>query len=270
MIPTTLKDRWADVDGSGRAETYVALLNRARPGDDPSTYPATLAWIDPQPGERILEVGCGNGAVARAVARHVPAIRELVATDASAAMIAEARRRSRDVDAPLRFEQADAARLPFPDGAFDRAYAVETFVILPDPHAALLEMGRVTRSGGSICVRESDVEAHALLASDLALERRLMRFVADEEYNGAIARQVIGWCKELGWTVEAVPAVETSEDGGFLLAELLPEWIADAQAAGVMTAEEGELFMADVRERQERGLFLSYTVNFRMRARKPV
>ena len=53
--------RWGHVDESGRADRYVALLNRLRPDDEPEHFPNTLAWIDARPGERILEVGCGNG-----------------------------------------------------------------------------------------------------------------------------------------------------------------------------------------------------------------
>lgn len=63
------------VDDSERAHDYVALLNRLRPDDEPEHFSHTLAWIDAQSGERVLEVGCGNGAVARAVARAVPDIR---------------------------------------------------------------------------------------------------------------------------------------------------------------------------------------------------
>jgi len=49
-----------------------------------------MEWIDAQSGERTLEVGCGNGVVARAVARHAPAIRGVVALDISAAKLTAA------------------------------------------------------------------------------------------------------------------------------------------------------------------------------------
>jgi ubiquinone/menaquinone biosynthesis C-methylase UbiE len=264
----TFKWRWAHVDQSGRADQYVGILNRMRASDDPASFPATLAWIAAQPGERILEVGCGNGAVARAVARQTPAVREVVAVDTSAAMIAEAQRQTAGRDLPISFQVADAQHLPFADATFDRCYAMELFVILPDPYQALLEMGRVTRPGGHICLRESDCDTHAMLGSDLALTRRLMRFVGDCEYNGAVGRQLIGWCKELGWQVQVVPAVGTDEDGTFLQAVLLPEWLADAQRVGVVTAAEAEQVLADVRYRQQAGTSFSYTVNFRISAIK--
>lgn len=263
------KWRWSHVDESDRADWYVGVLNRARADDDPAHFPATLAWIDAQPGEHVLEVGCGNGAMARAVARAVPAIREVVAVDASAIMTAEARRLLGGRDLPVRFEVADARHLPFPAASFDRCYATETFVILPDPHRALLELGRVTRPGGRICLWEADCDARALLGSDLDLTRRLTRFIGDHEFNGAVARQLIGWCRELGWTVDVIPAVGVSESVTPQWATLLDEWLADAQQAGVLTPKEVGQFRADIQLRQQKGTFFAYTVNFRITATKP-
>src|SRR5690349_14602977 len=105
------KWRWANVDASGDPARYVGILNQVRETDDPDHYPATLAFIDAQPGERILEVGCGNGAIARAVARR-GAARHVVAVDYSAALIGEARRQaSSSPAAPVAFAVADAGRL---------------------------------------------------------------------------------------------------------------------------------------------------------------
>lgn len=261
--------RWAHVDESERSDDYVALLNRIRPDDDPASFPNTLTWIDAQPGERILEVGCGNGAMARAVARGAPEIRELVAVDVSEAMIGAAQHQVEGV-LPVTFQVADAHHLPFPDDSFDRCYATEIFVIVPDPHQAFQELARVTRPGGYLCLWEADCDVRAILSSDLALSRRLMRFVGDHEFNGAVGRQLIGWLKELGWQVEFVPTVSISDGSGFLSEWLMDEWLPNAVDAGVITREEAESFLVDIRQRQGRGTFLSYTVNFRITARKPV
>ncbi len=269
MARDDYKWRWSHVDEGEHGDRYVALLNRARADDDPTHFPTTLAWIDAQLGERVLEVGCGNGAMARAIARAVPAIREVVAVDASGIMIAEARRLLAGRDLPVYFEVADAHHLPFPDASFDRCYATETFVILPDPRRALLELGRVTRPGGRICLWEADCDARALLGSDLDLTRRLTRFVGDHEFNGAVARQLIGWCKEIGWHVDVVPAVGVSESVSPQWAMLLDEWLVDAQRASVLTPEEVGQLRADIQFRQQRGLFFAYTVNFRITATKP-
>lgn len=268
MTQTDYKWRWSHVDTSGHADRYLATLNRIRADDDPAHAPNTMAWIDPQPGERLLEIGCGNGAVARAVARHEPRVRSVTATDNSATMIAAARLLMRGRPLPVSFAVADAHRLPFPDASFDRTYAQEIFVVLPDPYQAFCELARVTRVGGHICLWESDCDARGIVADDPALARRIMEFVGRHEYNGAVGRQLIGWCKDRGWETKIIPAVGTSEDGTTLLTTMLDEWLSDAQAAGAITADEAGRFRGDIQHRQETGRFFSYLVNFRILAVK--
>jgi SAM-dependent methyltransferase len=269
MSERNFRWRWSNVDASDRADEYVELLNQLRPDDDPARFPNTLAWIAPQPNERILEVGCGNGAVARAVANYQPDIREVVAVDASAVMIAAARQAIAGRALPVTYAVADAQQLPFPDGAFDRSYAQELFVILPDPEQALRELARVTRPGGQMRVWESDVDTHAMLGPDVALARRFMRYVGDVEYNGAIARQLIGWLKAWGWQVTATPAVNVSTAESPTHAALMREWLADAQTANVITTAEADSLVADYQRRLQAGTYFAYLVNFRIAATKP-
>jgi SAM-dependent methyltransferase len=165
---------------------------------------------------------------------------------------------------------ADAQRLPFPDASFDRCYATEIFVILPDPRRAFEEMVRVTRPGGHLCFWESDCDTRAILGADLALSRRVMRFIGDQEFNGAVARQLIGWLKEVGYEMRITPTVGVMDGPSRLQSVLLPEFLDDAVHAGVVTPEEADAFLADLRDREEHGLFFAYLVNFKIRARKPV
>ncbi|HVE53668.1 MAG TPA: methyltransferase domain-containing protein, partial [Ramlibacter sp.] len=56
----------------------------------------------------------------------------------------------------LRFVEASAERLPFPDGHFDRAMMLRSFHHMPDQEAALRELRRVLKPGGSVLVQELD------------------------------------------------------------------------------------------------------------------
>lgn len=94
-----------------------------------------------EPPRRILDVGTGSGAAARYVAGRWPDA-EVTAVDLSPAMVAEAARRG---GLRERYLVADAARLPFPDGAFDLVVQVNAI-----PFAA--ELARVVAPGGSVAV----------------------------------------------------------------------------------------------------------------------
>jgi len=114
---------------------------------------ADLAGV--APGMRVLDVGCGTGALTEELVRRVgteaagaeaPAPVAVAAVDPSASFVAAMRTRFPEVDV----RRAPAERLPFPDGAFDVALAQLVFHFVADPPAALAEMRRVTRPGGAI------------------------------------------------------------------------------------------------------------------------
>jgi ubiquinone/menaquinone biosynthesis C-methylase UbiE len=81
-------------------------------------YEAALAAVDPPP-RRALDLGTGTGAGALAIARRFPGA-EVVGVDLAEGMLAEARQKTPpELAARVRFQRADAARLPFPDASFD-------------------------------------------------------------------------------------------------------------------------------------------------------
>jgi ubiquinone/menaquinone biosynthesis C-methylase UbiE len=93
----------------------------------------------------LLDVGCGAGSVAFELRRRFPD-HSVCAVDVSAAYLAFAQ--GRDGSRGIRFELADAARLPFEASAFAGAIAQLALNFKPDPARAVREMRRVTRSGG--------------------------------------------------------------------------------------------------------------------------
>jgi SAM-dependent methyltransferase len=100
-----------------------------------------------QDGDAIVDVGCGTGALAEATAAIAPSSR-IIGVDLSAAYVAAAR--SRSATERAFFERGDAQRLRFSAGTFDQTLSLLSFNFIPDPAAALEEMIRVTRSGGTI------------------------------------------------------------------------------------------------------------------------
>jgi SAM-dependent methyltransferase len=110
----------------------------------PSGYPRALAYLDPTRGDRILDIGCGRGEIARACAEHGA---DAIGLDYSRAALDIAS----EAGTPDLVE-AGATQLPFPDGAFDKILFMEILEHLDDVDLgiALAEIKRVLSPGGYV------------------------------------------------------------------------------------------------------------------------
>jgi ubiquinone/menaquinone biosynthesis C-methylase UbiE len=112
--------------------------------------------LRPRPGNRILDVGCGEGLAEVSIGRlHLSQIR-LAGVDNVPAKVAQARRETAAHNQPAWFAAGDAVRLPFTAGAFDSTYCVAVLQHVRDVEAAVGEFARVTREGGRIVAVEPD------------------------------------------------------------------------------------------------------------------
>ena len=106
-----------------------------------------LRWLDPSPGWRWVDVGCGNGAFTQMlVERCAPAAVQGI--DSSKEQIAYARERAGRGSA--RFDIGDAMALPYADASFDAAVMALVIFFVRDPALSVAEMARVVRPGGSV------------------------------------------------------------------------------------------------------------------------
>jgi len=108
---------------------------------------ATVRAVDPQPGERILDVAAGTGTSSVALQRNGARV---VAVDFSPGMIAEGRRKHKNVE----FIEADAEKLPFGDNEFDAATISFGLRNVANPKVALGELYRVLKPGGRLVICE--------------------------------------------------------------------------------------------------------------------
>ena len=105
-----------------------------------------LRELDPQPGEKLLEIGFGGGALIEASLERRAAV---VGADISQAMVARARRR---FGGRAEIVTASVEALPLPDGAADKAASVNNIYFWRDPAGGMAELARVVRPGGLLAI----------------------------------------------------------------------------------------------------------------------
>lgn len=108
-------------------------------------YPYLLQEIGRTWGDRVLDVGCGTGALLAQILSE-DAHRQVAGLDLSANMLDQARQRLGDRAVLI---QGDSAHLPFPDRSFDIVVCCDSFHHYPDPQAVLAEVSRVLEFGGT-------------------------------------------------------------------------------------------------------------------------
>jgi ubiquinone/menaquinone biosynthesis C-methylase UbiE len=103
-----------------------------------------------------LDAGCGTGFLSFELAARG---HRVTGVDFAPAMLAEARRKALERRVALRFEEADAERLPFPAGRFDLVISRHLLWTLPHPEAAIDEWIRLLRPGGRLVVVDGQFDA---------------------------------------------------------------------------------------------------------------
>jgi ubiquinone/menaquinone biosynthesis C-methylase UbiE len=153
---------------SSSAEAYERYLASAF-----SPWAAQLVQLaDVGAGDRVLDVGCGTGIVARHAARQASSV---VGLDLNQDMLAVARSVSGDVRPAIEWRHGDASGLPFPPRAFDVVFCQQAMQFFSDPVRALGEMHRVLAAGGraAISVCRPIRFAPAYVALSNALDRHV-------------------------------------------------------------------------------------------------
>ena len=124
-----------------------------------------MSLLQPQPSERVLDIGGGTGRVSQTLGDNYT----IIVCDPSWGMLREARQKQLVACCGL------AERLPFADGAFDRIVMVDAFHHLCDQHIAASETLRVLRPGGRLVVEEPDIRRWTVKLIALAERLLLMR-----------------------------------------------------------------------------------------------
>jgi ubiquinone/menaquinone biosynthesis C-methylase UbiE len=187
------------------------------PGHDAYWYysPAFFEEIVPPPGRRTLDLGCGEGRVARDLTARGHSI---VGVDASPTLL----RHAQEADPDGSYVAADAASLPFEDGSFDLVVAYNSLMDVDDLPGSVREAARVLEPGGSLCIcithpvsnagrfTERAADAAFVIRDSYLLRRRL-----DETFTrGDLSMTFHGWLLSMEAYARAL------ESAGFVIERL--------------------------------------------------
>src|SRR5438093_7063177 len=184
------------------AQDLVRRLDlRAKVDDEVTARAEYLSLLEIGSGQRVLDIGCGSGVIARDVARRVQPNGRVVGIDSSPALIAAARELTTATDGAtsITFREGDCRALPLADDSFDVAIAATVLTHVPDGHRAILEMARVVRPGGRVGVFDFDGDGLLVAHPDRDMTRRIVAAFSDHSaVNGWLVRELPGLFKGAG------------------------------------------------------------------------
>jgi SAM-dependent methyltransferase len=232
----------------------------------PGRHRWLVGLLDPRPGDRVADLGCGTGA---SLVHVLPVDQALaVGVDAGAAVLRQAAEAltQREAAARVLLVRADLKQpLPFPDAAFDRVLCHNVLECLPDPEALAAEAGRVLRPGGRLVLSHSDFDTLVFASEDLELTRRLVRAYCDaqqswmEAVDGTIGRRLADTAGQAGLVVEDVQA-QVVVSRRFAPGELgwgyAHNLAATLAASGDAAPDELDRWLAGLRRLDAAGTFL--------------
>jgi ubiquinone/menaquinone biosynthesis C-methylase UbiE len=228
-----------------------------------------LAELPLRERARVLDVGCGTGAVARTLAAR-PGAGEIVGIDPSPVFVEHARRLAEGVT-NLLFVVGTGTALPFDDGAFDAVVFHTVLSHIPDAAGALAEAARVTAAGGTLAVFDGDYATTTVALGDhdplQACADAAMAALVHDRY---LVRRLGTLVREAGWAEARLRShgyVE-NEDPGYILT-LIDRGADTLVAAGELGAGAADALKAEARRRVDAGEFFGHIAYASLVARRP-
>ena len=218
---------------------------------------AVLEALSLRAGERVLELGCGGGHLAREAAQFVGATGQVCAVDISPDQILAAQARCADL-AWVECRIADIAALPYADGAFDAVIAVQSLEYLPDLDAGLRQIHRVLRSGGRLIVVATDWSSAVWHSENVARMQRVLTAWAPHTPCRDLPSILAARLRSAGMQPlrqRAIPILNTSYNPAtisYWVAQVIRPFVAGRQTIGDQEAAE---WLEEFAKLEQRGAY---------------
>jgi SAM-dependent methyltransferase len=229
------------------------------------------AALGAQPGERIVDVGCGPGFYCAELLDEVGPSGAVVGLDGSEAMLALAARRCAGHD-NVELRTADATDLPVDDATFDGAISVQVQEYVGDVDAGIGELHRALRPGGRLVVFDIDWATLSINSDDAELSERVLRAWDEHLAHRSLPRTLAARLRAAGFEgvrmeAHAFAAAAFDPDSyGVALIPFIATFVAGRQG---LSEDDARRWVDEQRALGERGEFYFAITQFCFTALKP-
>ncbi len=227
--------------------------------------------LDLREGSRILEVGCGLGQDAMAIAQMIGKKGNVIAVDSSRKMIDAASKGLLEADS-VRLCLADACNLPFRDSTFDGARADRVLQHILDPRRAFAEMVRTVKDKGRVVVYEPDWGTFIISPGQKEICRTMTQLFGDTFPSGWIGRQLPGFFREEGLEKIQIEAKAFFTEDLYLAVQIfdLVNNAHRAESMGYVSLSQAEGWLGELREADKQDRFFCSVMGFLVSGEKHV
>jgi arsenite methyltransferase len=223
-----------------------------------------------QPGERIIDVGCGPGFYVAELLEEVGPEGSVLGVDAQEAMLAVGAKRS-EGHQNASFEQADATSLPAADDTYDAALSVQVMEYVPDVGSALSEIHRVLRPGGRVVIWDVDWRTLSWYSTDPERMERAKEAFDKHLTHPALPQQLTALLRAAGFddvVMEGHVFATNTIDTQAYLCMGMPLFFGFIAGQEKFGPEETKALENEQRELDERGEFYGSVTQFCFTARR--